>query len=100
MDRCRCEEYAAAVKKLRFYTVGTLRPDIIDNYDRSNFVTGWIKNGISHDDKRFLKPKAWQRGLIREEPESAKRRKKIEEMWCRFMTPYKLTVYDTSDDTP
>lgn len=33
MDRCRCEEYADAVKKLRFYTVGTFRPDIIDNYD-------------------------------------------------------------------
>lgn len=34
MDRCRCETYSDAIKKLRFYTVGTHRPDIIENYDR------------------------------------------------------------------
>lgn len=33
MDRCRCEEYEAAVKKIKFYTVGTYRPDLIENYD-------------------------------------------------------------------
>lgn len=38
MDRCRCEDYAAAIKNLKFYTIGTLRPDIIDNYDREYCV--------------------------------------------------------------
>lgn len=38
MDRCRCLEYAEAVKKLKFYTVGTHRPDIIDNYDSKILV--------------------------------------------------------------
>lgn len=47
MDRCRCEEYKAAVNKLRFYTVGTLRPDIIDNYD-SKFLNfhGHFEHGV------------------------------------------------------
>ncbi|CAH0714975.1 unnamed protein product, partial [Brenthis ino] len=58
MDRCRCEEYAAAVRKLRLYTVGTFRPDIIDKYDRSGFITTWVRHGVDYEDLKFLKPRA------------------------------------------
>lgn len=34
MDRCRCSDYEAAVKNLKFFTVGTARPEVIENHDR------------------------------------------------------------------
>ncbi|CAB3220912.1 unnamed protein product [Arctia plantaginis] len=97
MDRCRCEDYSAAVKKIKFFTVGTLRPDILDNFDRSQYVTAWVKNGISLVDLRFLKPRAWKKVPPSEVPEdqSSERRRQIEEMWCPYMTPFKLEMFET-----
>ncbi|CAH2234635.1 jg15230 [Pararge aegeria aegeria] len=89
MDRCRCADYKAAVEKLRFYTVGTLRPDIIDNYDRSQFVTAWVKHGVDYEDMKFSKPKAARRITPAEwkEMQLKPELRKIEQMWCPYMTP-------------
>ncbi|CAH2098291.1 unnamed protein product [Euphydryas editha] len=91
MDRCRCEDYKAAVDKLRFYTVGTLRPDIIDNYDRSGFVTTWVRHGVDYEDLKFSKPRATKVYQYDELPENklTPQTRKIEQMWCKYMTPVK-----------
>ncbi|CAF4769046.1 unnamed protein product [Pieris macdunnoughi] len=87
MDRCRCEEYEDAVKKLRFYTVGTLRPDIIDNYDRSGFITTWVRHGVDYEDMKFSKPKAYRVLDPSELPENkmAPAVRKVEQMWCPYL---------------
>ncbi|KAG6460529.1 hypothetical protein O3G_MSEX012039 [Manduca sexta] len=92
MDRCRCEEYRAAVKKLRFYTVGTLRPDIIDNYDRTGYQVAWIKNGVNYTDLRFSKPRASKILSPEELPENrmSKEARVVNQMWCPYMTPIKI----------
>ncbi|KAI8423653.1 hypothetical protein MSG28_012707 [Choristoneura fumiferana] len=86
MDRCRCEEYAAAVEKLRFYTVGTLRPDIIDNSDRTGFIVAWVKHGVDYEDMKFAKPKA---RLVKGADPTPPAQRKVEKMWCPYMTPIK-----------
>ncbi|KAJ0171810.1 hypothetical protein K1T71_012573 [Dendrolimus kikuchii] len=92
MDRCRCEDYSEAVKKLKFYTIGTKRPDIIDNYDRSGYVLTWLKHGVDYDDMKFSKPKAYKIYSPEELPDQmlSKETKKIQKMWCPFMTPVKI----------
>ncbi|KPJ09930.1 hypothetical protein RR48_02908 [Papilio machaon] len=85
MDRCRCEEYTSAVDNLKYYTLGTLRPDIIENHDRSGFGVKWVKQGVSRDDLKFLKPKAFKiRKQVAEDPKTIERRK-IEQMWCPYL---------------
>ncbi|CAK1547793.1 unnamed protein product [Leptosia nina] len=87
MDRCRCEEYEEAVKKLRFYTVGTLRPDIIDNYDRTGFITTWIQHGVDYVDMKFSKPKAYKVLDPSELPlnKMPPAVRKVEQMWCPYL---------------
>ncbi|KAF9803862.1 hypothetical protein SFRURICE_013139 [Spodoptera frugiperda] len=87
MDRCRCPEYAAAVKKLRFYTPGTFRPDIIDNYDRGDYDVVWIRKPVTYGDATMYKPQAYKKradGLTQEEILKI-RNKKLEHMWCPYM---------------
>ncbi|CAK1589677.1 unnamed protein product [Parnassius mnemosyne] len=86
MDRCRCEDYAAAVSKLKFYTVGTLRPDIIDNYDGSGYKVSWIRHGVDSEDLKFEKPKVLAiRELQMTENQLSDESRKIEQMWCPYM---------------
>ncbi|CAH0598276.1 unnamed protein product [Chrysodeixis includens] len=89
MDRCRCDDYKAAIEKLKFFTVGTHRPDIIEKHQRGDYFTRWVRNGIDYEDLKFLKPKAYKRLKPHELPENmmSKRSYQIEKMWCPFMTP-------------
>ncbi|OWR52496.1 hypothetical protein KGM_202376 [Danaus plexippus plexippus] len=88
MDRCRCDEYRAAIESLRFYTVGTHRPDIIDNYDRSAFTTVWMPHGVDYVDFKFSKPRAYK--IIPGTGNTQTNRQiNIQQMWCPYMTPVK-----------
>lgn len=50
MDRCRCADYEAAVKKIRFFTVGTHRPEYIENYDREYWLNIRLEDAAAADD--------------------------------------------------
>ncbi|KAJ8708738.1 hypothetical protein PYW08_010120 [Mythimna loreyi] len=93
MDRCRCADYEAAVKKIKFYTVGTYRPDIIENYDRGPYYTTWVRNSVDLTDLRFKRPKGHKRFKPEDLPINRLpiRSQKIENMWCRYMTPVQMS---------
>lgn len=94
MDRCRCEEYSAAVDKLKIYTVGTFRPNIIDNYNRSGFKTKWRPKGVDTTDLRFDRPVAMKVYSIEEMPDAdlSEESLKLKYMWCPYMTPHKIKL--------
>ncbi|KAH9643104.1 hypothetical protein HF086_010556 [Spodoptera exigua] len=93
MDRCRCEDYAAAVKNLRFFTPGTLRPDIIDNYEKGDYDVVWIRKSVDYGDASVMKPLAYKKradGLTQEQI-LVNRSKKLEHMWCPYMMTKRKT---------
>ncbi|PZC72982.1 hypothetical protein B5X24_HaOG210220 [Helicoverpa armigera] len=87
MDRCRCADYKAAVKNLKFFTVGTHRPDIIENYDRGEYGVKWMRHASDYDDLNFEIPRAYKRVRPEDLPEAKipKRCLQIEKMWCPFL---------------
>uniref|UniRef100_A0A2A4J735 Uncharacterized protein n=1 Tax=Heliothis virescens TaxID=7102 RepID=A0A2A4J735_HELVI len=92
MDRCRCEDYKAAVKKLKFFTLGTYRPDIIENHDRGDYDVIWVRHPSDYEDLKFEVPRAFRRVKPEDLPEAKipKQCLQIEKMWCPFLhTPKK-----------
>ncbi|KOB70757.1 Uncharacterized protein OBRU01_14837 [Operophtera brumata] len=65
----------------------------------TGYVVAWRKHGVGYDDMKFSKPKAYKILPAHLHPDNLlpKECRKVEHMWCPFMTPVVIDVAEVTE---